>query len=375
VSSWVAAIVGFLKDSGVSGTQTTSTKIMGSPYFIYLEMIPYSFYSLIIMVGAWFIVLRGISFGSMARHETIAEKDNQMFGGRPPPPNLIKKTQHADAGISDFIVPVFSLIFGIIFGMLHSGGAAGLGGELSWIEALRHSRASLGLLEGGSLGFSATVVFHCLRGRLHLRSLPKLIWEGFRLMQISMLVLCCAWTLGGMLNNDLGTGAFIADLFSQWFQPHLMPVAAFIVALIISFAVGSAWGTAAIMFPLASQLVINISGLTTPISLEALPLLVPTLAAILSGCVAGDQISPISDTTIMTATSTAMHHDDHVTTQLTYALPLVGVCALTFYTFGHLGMHIPYSSAWLVSVALAVIATVAVLEGLHLLQRKRIDKA
>ena len=60
------------------------------------------------------------------------------------------------------------------------------------------------------------------------------------------------------------------------------------------------------------------------------------MGAILSGCVAGDHLSPISDTTIMTATSTTMVHEEHVRTQMTYALPVVFLCAFSFLLYGFL---------------------------------------
>ena len=60
----------------------------------------------------------------------------------------------------------------------------------------------------------------------------------------------------------------------------------------------------------------------------------PLFAAIFSGSVAGDHISPISDTTIMTATSTHMDHQEHVDTQVGYALPVVFLSACSFYVTG-----------------------------------------
>ena len=57
------------------------------------------------------------------------------------------------------------------------------------------------------------------------------------------------------------------------------------------------------------------------------PILLASVAAILSGAVFGDHCSPISDTTIMSSMASAADHIDHVRTQLPYALT-VGIVSL-----------------------------------------------
>ncbi|GAB1104429.1 MAG: hypothetical protein Sw2LagTSB_23730 [Shewanella algae] len=59
-------------------------------------------------------------------------------------------------------------------------------------------------------------------------------------------------------------------------------------------------------------------------------MMLPMLAAVLSGAVFGDHCSPISDTTILSSTGASCHHIDHVLTQLPYAV-LVAVISLGGY--------------------------------------------
>ena len=63
-------------------------------------------------------------------------------------------------------------------------------------------------------------------------------------------------------------------------------------------------------------------------------LLFPTLGAILSGSVAGSQLSPISDIVIMAATSTGAHHMDHVKTMRHYIIPMVIGTGVSFLLSG-----------------------------------------
>ena len=71
-------------------------------------------------------------------------------------------------------------------------------------------------------------------------------------------------------------------------------------------------------------------------------ILFPVIGSILSGAVLGDHISPISDTTIMTSTSTGSHHMDHVKTQFFYALP---VLISSLFGFLIAGLSAPYGIA------------------------------
>lgn len=83
----------------------------------------------------------------------------------------------------------------------------------------------------------------------------------------------------------------------------------FLIASVISFAMGSAWGTYAILMPIAAALAHRMG-----VSLH------PPFAAVLSGGLFGDHASPISDTTILASMGAECSHINHVRTQLPYAL-------------------------------------------------------
>src|SRR5699024_1960241 len=76
-------------------------------------------------------------------------------------------------------------------------------------------------------------------------------------------------------------------------------------------------------------------------------LMLPMLAAVLAGAVFGDHCSPISDTTILSATGSNCHHIDHVVTQLPYALVAAFIAGLGYLVLGFTGS---------VSIVLVVIA-------------------
>ena len=62
------------------------------------------------------------------------------------------------------------------------------------------------------------------------------------------------------------------------------------------------------------------------------------MAAVLAGSVFGDHSSPISSTSILSATGAGCHHIDHVMTQLPYALAIAFGAAI-----GYLAMDMMHS--------------------------------
>ncbi|KAG5455815.1 MAG: hypothetical protein BJ554DRAFT_4631 [Olpidium bornovanus] len=88
--------------------------------------------------------------------------------------------------------------------------------------------------------------------------------------------------------------------------------------------------------------------------------LVQTVSSILTGSIFGDQCSPISDTSVLSALSASVSVGAHVWTQLPYAV-LVAVVALVF---GYLPLGLGIYSAWAgMLVGIAVLTAVVVLIG------------
>lgn len=134
------------------------------------------------------------------------------------------------------------------------------------------------------------------------------------------------------------------ERFPSW----LLPAVVFVIAAATAFATGTSFGTLAILIPLVIPLGMTLQGG------EPGPVLLGSLAAVLSGAILGDHASPISDTTVLASLGSGIDLLTHVRTQLPYALT-AGVIALVA-GFIPAGLGV---SPWLllaVSVALTVLA-------------------
>lgn len=317
ISSWVAVIMGQIQQAGIAETPVVSTVIIGDPFLVYLGLLPYIFYSFILMISAWYLVTKRISFGPMRTHEKMTQDGIEPS---------VAMTDNIDcdprATLFDFVSPIFLFMIVTLVGLLISGNFSLFGGTNGIIDALRTAKVAYSLALGSVVSLTASIGYLYSRRLLDLRRVPALMYKGVELMAPAMIVLFLCWTFGNMLNQELHTGNYIATLLAHTVPLWSMPALFFIVSSITSFAMGSSWGTIGIIIPIAVPMLLRLAALETPVPLEQVPSLFPMLGAILSGAVLGDHVSPISDTTIMSSASTGSYHLDHVFTQLVYVLPV-----------------------------------------------------
>jgi tetracycline resistance efflux pump len=325
VSSWVAVITGQLNQAGVSDDLMDKPLIIADPFYTYAQMIPFIFYSFIIIASCWFIVRKKISFGLMAQHEEIARKTGNLFGGKEAAVGQMCPIETDEGCLIDFFFPIISLVITVIGGLLYSGKSWIFGGPYTIIQALQESDIFPVLFWSGLATLGASIIMAWARNKLKFRQIYSVFSEGIKLMGPSIIILLLAWSFSALLTKELNTGQYLAHLLIGTLQGAWLPCMFFITSTIISITIGSSWGTVAIMIPLIIPMLISFFGVATPTILSNLPLFLPSLGAILSGAVAGDHLSPISDTTIMSSTSSGAHHLDHVQTQWGYAVPaLIG---------------------------------------------------
>ena len=103
----------------------------------------------------------------------------------------------------------------------------------------------------------------------------------------------------------------------------LLPAIIFLVAAFIGFAMGTSWGTIALILPI----IIGVFDASDPLFLVA-------VGSALAGAVYGDHISPISDTTILSSAGAKCNHLRHVATQIPYATLVMVICFVGYIIAG-----------------------------------------
>lgn len=357
LSSWAAMIIGNLQISGISDHGMANTLINADPLMAYLAAIPFMFYAIFIIISAFIVVWGRLSFGAMHRQEVIAQESGNLFGGKNIP-STKRATEPTGGSLADFFVPIICFIASTLFFLLYTGQSHLLGGTNSFVETLRTADTMFSLLSASLFTLVVICIMNTLRHVFSIKKIGLAAIDGVMLMKNSLIVLLLAFTFGYMINNDLQSGAYLANIISASLPLALLPLIIFGLATITTASTGSSWGTIAILMPLTVKTLASLSAGAAPFVITSVPLLLPSLGALVAGSVAGAHFSPITDATVVSAMSAGAYHLDHVKTMMAYALPaLLGSC-LSFLIIGltrHWGSLASYSTAFLVGILLMIV--------------------
>ena len=301
VSSWAAAVSGYVNSDSVSGIQ------------MFIRQIPWNYYCLLTLVMIVVISLLNIDYGSMLTHEYNAQVKNDLFTTPERPFEGADDYETGSKGKSsvlDLLLPVIVLIVTCIVGLIYTGGYFDKesGNFHAFMAAFSDASSGSGLAIGSMIALVFTFVYFWLRGSIGFEKSFESVPNGFIQMISPILILSFAWTLCGLTRYGMYSANFVVNAMSGAGDlAKFLPAVIFIIGAAIGFATGTSWGTIGIMAPIVVQ-VFDFN--TQPI------LCTIGLAAACSGGVMGDHCSPISDTTIMASAGAHCYHLNHVFTQI-----------------------------------------------------------
>ena len=288
------------------GKQYENMGIQKDPFTTFIDLVPFQFYALGTLFMVPLIALAGYEFSAMYEAEKRTIQTGELLWPESQPlrpteeivyPKGVKPT------ISMITVPLLVLFF-TLFGLLTPLGFPfkAIDGKILW------STLSAGYFLG-AIACMALMVKHNIKTA---EESFKTYINGMKDMGTILMILVLAWSLGAICKS-IGTDQYIVGLCRGTVPPWFVPSLLFVTGAFISFATGSAWGTFAILIPIAMPLAREVG-----LSYELV------LGAVLSGGLFGDHCSPISDTTIMSSMGAACDHIDHVKTQVPYACTVAG---------------------------------------------------
>ncbi len=345
ISSWAAAVAGFAKGAGAESGMS-----------LFIQAIPYNFYALLTIVMMIFIAVSKMDYGPMKKYEAAVNNGEA-------PDKLEKLTEMAEekanekGKVIDLVIPVFFLIIACVIGMIYSGGFFTAGEDCyhDFIGSFSNSDASVGLVFGSFITIIFAIIYFVCRRVISFKDCMGAIPEGFNAMTPAILILVCAWTLKTM-TDSLGAKIFISQLIegSAAGLQMLLPAIIFLIAVGLSFATGTSWGTFGILIPIVLSVFSATDG----------PITIIAVSACMAGAVCGDHCSPISDTTIMASAGAQCNHVNHVSTQLPYALTVAGVSFVTYLIAGFV------QSAW-IALPIGIVLMLATLFVIKMISAKK----
>ena len=347
VSSWAAAVSGYVNSDSVNGIE------------MFIKQIPWNYYCLLTLVMMVVISVWNIDYGPMLTHEYNAQVKDDLFTTPERPfagADDYEKPASGKSSVADLLVPVVVLIIVCVVSLIWSGGYYDLEADCyhDFMVAFSNADAGAALGLGGMIGCVFTFIYFWLRGAIGFEKSFESVPQGFIQMIAPILILTFAWTLCSFTRYAMYSAEFVKNAMAGAGDLKVfLPAVIFLIGAAIGFATGTSWGTIGIMAPIVVAV----------FDYDVEPVLCTIgLAAACSGGVMGDHCSPISDTTIMASAGAHCFHLNHVFTQLPYALTVSGVAFVSFILAGliqNVVINLLIAIALMVGTLLAIKAIVA----------------
>ncbi|MBW2369323.1 MAG: Na+/H+ antiporter NhaC family protein [Deltaproteobacteria bacterium] len=362
ISTWIAYEMGLMRDA----FSAIGADINIYEAFIYT--IPFRFYSIVtlffVLAVAWF----NRDYGPMRKAELRARETGKVLADGAIP---LASKELTDMKLKpgtplralNAIIPVCVVVFGVMVGLYINGKGTILGGDDSQLIAsvkvspfaftsirdiIGNADASVAMTWAAFSGSIAAILMAVSQKILSLQEAIEAWLDGAKSLIIAAAVLLLAWGIGSLCEN-LGTANYLVGVLGDAIPLWIVPLMVFILCCIIAFATGTAWGTTAIMMPIAVPLAHHLGAQPDSIWILA------TIGSVFTGAVFGDHCSPISDTTVMSSMACACDHIDHVKTQIPYAMSTAGISIVFGYLLLAAGLPVFVCLAVCIAAAFLVV--------------------
>ena len=337
ISTWVGYEIGVIRNI------YQSLGINANYYEVFLRTIPYSYYCIYSIIFVFAIVIMQRDYGPMYNAEKRARTTGKLIadGSRPMTSDEITNMdikKGIKLKVSNAIAPILTLVIVAFVGLWYNGYVALDGNvEAFTLAGMRdcfgEADSSIVLLWASIISSIVAIIMGVVQKIFTIDEAMTSWVDGAKSMVIACMILVLAWSLGSV-TSDVGTAKFLVGRVSSSMSFAILPIIIFIISGIISFATGTAWGTMAIVIPLAIPMAnVFVQNGGDP------HMLTITLGTVLSGAIFGDHCSPISDTTIMSSMASGSDHLDHVKTQMPYSITVAAISGLSYLLVGIFPIH------------------------------------
>lgn len=301
ISTWIATQLSLIEQSIQPYPQ-----VKDSAYQLFFRSIPNNFYCLFTLIFLALVIFKKWNIGPMKRARPAISRNTE------------NKKLVSESPIRVALLPI-AILSATILTLFYTWETAILlpitVNKLS--TAFSGNAGPYALTVGALIGLLAACIFFPNSKR---SELPATVRSGVSSMLQPVLLLVLAWTFGSVI-SELGTGKWVASALGSYFPVSYLPAAIFITGAAMSLVTGSSWGTMALLMPIAIPAYLDLAG-------DDISLLPAAIAAVFSGAVFGDHCSPFSDTTIVAAFACGISPQEHIVTQLPYALIAAGTALI-----------------------------------------------
>ena len=300
---------------GVLGSSFSKASLNQSAYLTYLKSIPFNFYAIVMILISVAVIV--FNFGFKKEIKTKDEdSDFEKEHGHDEAHEQCEFEENAPPRPFNLILPLAFLITSTFFLLWLTGKGQGRG----FFDAIVNADFEKSIFVSGLTTMILTAVYYLFQ-KVPLREIESHFLSGGGEMLPPIIVLILSWGLSSII-SDLGFVDFISGAVASNLPKFLLPVTVFLLGCFASYFMGSAWGTWALIMPIALPIAVSTG--------SNIPLMV---GAVLAGGSLGDNVSPLGETAILSSTISEIPLMEHIKSQLPYSLTGVAVSAVLFLVF------------------------------------------
>lgn len=312
VSTWAAYVIGEI------GKSLTDNGFTTTGFSAFVKTIPLQFYPVTALLMVLLVALYKIDIGPMKKYEESAAKGEDISKQANVSDIAEFETKATEHKLRSILVPMIVLIAGtlitmLVFTLTNEGSYFDQNIALSLFVASIFSLISAIIIARKTPGVAKEDVEHAA------------VYGSWGMLKTAVLILIFAWCMGAILES-LETGRYLGEFLEEVsFPTYLIPALIFVIAGLMAFSTGTSWGTFAVVIPIGGAIAGGMD-----VSVVGNGFVFSIMAAAIGGAVLGDHCSPISDTTVLSATGAGSTLDSHFSSQLPYAI-IAGVIAIVAY--------------------------------------------
>lgn len=251
------AFVGYM--TSVIGLSLQNEKIDADPYMIFIKSIPFNFFSFsIILIGIYLSFFHQSDKKVEKTKDPENDKQAEAKGWEDCHPVVAKDLP---AKMLNLIIPLVLVIGLTLVLTYYSGHAKGYKGVQAFIQADVLDAMLVALVATTLLSF-----IYYLFQKFKIENLMKEFINGANELMNVIILLSVVWGLT-LVTSELGFASFVSD-HVDWIPTSFVPPVLFLLGSVISYFIGSAWGTWGILMPLGISLA-HTSGASLPIVVGA----------------------------------------------------------------------------------------------------------
>lgn len=302
---------------GVINSSLNKAGLKISAYDLYLKSIPFNFYAIVMILVSIGIIFFNLKFDSIVNKLSyVKENIEEGHGHGHEAHEQCKFEEKAPPRPLNLIFPLVFLIATTFFFFWYTGKGKGQG----FAGALMNAEFEKSILLSSVITIVVTTIFYVIQ-KVPMEEIESHFLSGGNEMMPPIIVLILSWGLSSIIES-LGFVKFITNVIGPKVPVILIPVIIFLIGCVASYFMGSAWGTWALLMPIAIPLAVTTN--------SNLPLVI---GAVLAGGSLGDNASPLGETAILSSTISDVPLMKHVKTILPYSIGSIVISSILFISF------------------------------------------